>query len=370
MLDSIQTAKPDIMSMTQEELAAFVASIGEKPYRAGQLYTWMAKGCPYSEMTNLPRAFREKLENTAEYRLPQIEERYVSAIDGTKKYLFSLIDGECVESVFMHYEHGTSLCVSSQAGCAMGCRFCASTLNGRVRNLTASEILGQVSAVTHDTGERVDGIVMMGIGEPLDNYDNTIRFLRLVSDEKGLGIGLRHISLSTCGLVPRIYDLAGEGLPVTLSVSLHAADDDKRSELMPINRKYKIAQLLEACRYYFNKTGRRVSFEYTLIAGKNDTDRDADHLASVLKKGMRAPCHVNLILLNEVAETGLKKPERVRAKEFAAQLMQNGVNATVRRTLGSDINASCGQLRLKKLAEREEIRSAEQNGNKTDTENV
>ncbi len=349
-----ENRKPDIMSMTQDELKEFVVSMGEKPFRAGQLFTWMSKGCTFDEMTNLPKSFREKLAENADYRLPKIEERYVSEIDGTRKYLFSLNDGECVESVFMKYEHGTSLCVSSQAGCAMGCKFCASTLNGRVRNLTASEILGQAALVAHDTGERVDGIVMMGIGEPLDNYDNTIRFLRLISDPAGMGIGLRHISLSTCGLVPRIYDLANEGLPVTLSVSLHASDDETRSSLMPVNRKYNIASLLEACRNYFEKTGRRVSFEYTLIAGQNDSDNDADRLAAVLKKGMRATCHVNLIPLNEVAETGLKKPARARAREFAARLEKNGINATVRRTLGSDINASCGQLRLKKLAQMEQ----------------
>jgi len=343
--------KLDIMSMYPSELEAFVESLGEKKYRAAQLFTWMSRGVAISEMSNLSRDFREKLVENADYRLPVIEKKLVSKLDGTVKYLMSLIDGECVESVFMHYEHGTSLCVSSQAGCAMGCKFCASTLNGRSRNLTASEILGQAAAASFDTGERVDGIVMMGIGEPLDNYDNTVRFLRLVSDEKGMGIGLRHISLSTCGLVPRIYDLANEGLPVTLSVSLHAADDSVRDELMPINRKYKISQLLEACRHYFEVTGRRVSFEYTLIAGKNDSKADASHLASVIKKGMRAPAHVNLILLNEVAETGLRTPERARAREFAAELMRNGVNATVRRTLGSDINASCGQLRLSKLAE-------------------
>ena len=354
MLSETDAKRPDIMSMTLDELTEFVVSLGEKPYRAAQLFTWMSKGCSFDEMTNLPKAFRCKLAEHAEYRLPRIEERYVSAIDGTRKYLFSLIDGECVEAVFMKYEHGTSLCVSSQAGCAMGCRFCASTLNGRVRNLTASEILGQAALVTHDTGERVDGIVMMGIGEPLDNYDNVIRFLRLVSDERGLGIGMRHISLSTCGLVPKIYALADEGMPITLSVSLHASDDEVRSSLMPVNNKYNIASLLEACRVYFTKTGRRVSFEYTLIAGKNDSDADADRLAAVLKKGMRAICHVNLIPLNEVAETGLKKPVRLRAREFAARLEKNGINATVRRTLGSDINASCGQLRLKKLAEREQ----------------
>ena len=230
----------------------------------------------------------------------------------------------------------------------MGCKFCASTLNGRVRNLTPSEILGQVAAVTHDTGERVDGIVMMGIGEPLDNYDNVIKFLHLVSDPDGLGIGLRHISLSTCGLAPRVKRLADEGLPVTLSVSLHASDDETRSALMPVNKRYNISELMEACRYYFAKTGRRVSFEYTLISGKNDTAHDADRLASVIKNGMRAPSHVNLIMLNEVSETGLKTPGRERARAFADELTKKGVNATIRRRLGSDINASCGQLRLRK----------------------
>ena len=338
--------RPDFMAMTYEELGDFVSSLGEKPYRAAQLFSWMAKGAPLAGMTNLPAAFRKKLAEAGEYRRPEIERKLVSSIDGTVKYLYRMTDGECVESVFMRYEHGTSLCVSSQAGCAMGCKFCASTLNGRTRNLTASEILGQAAVTAYDTGERVDGIVLMGIGEPLDNYDNVVRFLRLVSDERGMGIGLRHISLSTCGLVPRIYDLAKEGLPVTLSVSLHASDDETRSALMPVNRRYPIAELLEACRAYFAETGRRVSFEYTLIAGRNDSREDAARLANVLKKGMRAPCHVNLILLNEVKETGLSTPQRARANEFMNELVSRGVNATIRRRLGSDINASCGQLRL------------------------
>lgn len=343
------TTRPDIMSMTAEELIPVVEMLGEKKFRAGQLFTWMSRGEEIDGMNNLPKVFREKLKTECDYRLPKIVEKYVSKIDGTIKYLFSLVDGECVESVFMHYEHGTSLCVSSQAGCAMGCKFCASTLNGRVRNLTPSEILGQVAVVTHDTGERVDSIVMMGIGEPLDNYDNVIKFLHLVSDPNGLGLGLRHISLSTCGLAPRVKRLADEGLPVTLSVSLHASDDKTRSELMPVNNRYNIAELMEACRYYFAKTGRRVSFEYTLIAGKNDNEQDAEKLASVIKNGMKAPSHVNLIMLNEVSETGLKTPARERARAFADALGKRGVNATIRRRLGSDINASCGQLRLKRL---------------------
>lgn len=334
------------MSMYPSELTEFVKSIGEPGYRAGQLFGWMARGVGIDEMTNLPKQFREKLSAEADYRLPKIEKKLVSAIDGTIKYLFLLEDGECVESVFMRYQHGTSLCVSSQAGCAMGCKFCASTLNGRVRNLTASEILGQAVMAARDTGCRVDGIVMMGIGEPLDNYENTIRFLRLISDEKGLNIGLRHISVSTCGIVPRIYELAEENLPVTLSVSLHASDDETRSSLMPINKKYSIAELMAACRSYFEKTGRRVSFEYTLISGKNDTPSDADRLARVIRNGMHATAHVNLIMLNEVAETGLSAPDKARAYRFAAELEKNGVNATIRRRLGSDINASCGQLRL------------------------
>lgn len=342
--------KPDIMSMMPEELAEFVKALGEKPFRASQLFSWMARGVEIDEMTNLSKAFREKLKENADYRLPKIEQKLVSQIDGTVKYLFALNDGECVESVVMRYEHGTTICVSTQAGCAMGCKFCASTLRGRIRNLTPSEILGQVAVASRDTGERIDGVVMMGIGEPLDNYDNVIRFLRLVSHKDGLGIGLRHISLSTCGIVPKIYDLAAEGMPVTLSVSLHAADDDVRDALMPINKKYKIAELLAACKHYFEKTGRRVSFEYTLISEKNDSAEDAAHLADVIKRGMRASAHVNLILLNEVKETGLVTPSRQRARAFAAELERHGVNATIRRTLGSDINASCGQLRLSKIS--------------------
>ncbi len=341
--------KPDIFSMTQDELKGFVASIGESGFRAKQLFQWMHRGAPIDEMSNLSLTLREKLKSEADYRLPKIEEKYVSKLDGTVKYLMSLVDGECVESVFMKYEHGNTVCVSSQAGCRMGCKFCASTLNGRVRDLTPSEILGQLAVITRDTGERIGGVVMMGIGEPLDNYDGTVRFLRLVSDPDGLNIGLRHISVSTCGLADRVKMLAKEGLPVTLSVSLHAADDETRSGIMPINKKYNIATLLEACRYFFNETGRRVSFEYTIIAGQNDSPEYAKKLASLLKRGMCAPCHVNLIMLNEVAETEFRPVARKNAEIFRDTLIASGVNATIRRRLGSDINASCGQLRLSKL---------------------
>ena len=341
------TEKPDILSLFPEELTQFVRSIGEKDFRAKQLYGWMQKGAAIDEMTNLPAAFREKLKECSEYRLPKIEEKYVSQKDGTVKYLFSLIDGECVESVFMRYEHGNTICVSSQAGCRMGCKFCASTLRGKVRDLTASEILGQVIAAQRDTGERIGGVVMMGIGEPLDNYDNSVRFLRLVSHPDGLNIGLRHISLSTCGLVDKIARLAEEDLPITLSISLHASDDETRSALVPVNNRWPIAALLGACRDYFARTGRRVSFEYTLIGGKNDSLEGARALAKLLKNGMHAVCHVNLILLNEVAETGLSTVARKNAEAFRDELCRLGVNATIRRRLGSDIDASCGQLRLR-----------------------
>ena len=337
--------KHDILSMSRDELRELVVSLGEKRFRADQLYAWMQKGALPEEMTNLPRSFLALISETCEYRLPAIERRLESALDDTVKYVFRLIDGECVESVFMRYEHGTSVCVSSQVGCAMGCRFCASTIGGRVRDLTAGEILGQVIAVGRDRGERIDGVVMMGIGEPLDNYDNTVRFLRLVSAEEGLNIGLRHISVSTCGIVPRIYDLAAEGLPVTLSVSLHASADEARRAIMPIDGKYPISALMEACRDFFRRTGRRISFEYTLIGGKNDSDADAKSLAELLRREIGPVVHVNLIPVNEVRETGLFAPSRAKCVEFCEALKRRGVNATIRRTLGADVNASCGQLR-------------------------
>ena len=345
--------KKILQDLNYAETQALTLSLGEKKFRAAQLWSWMQKGASLDEMTNLPKAFCEKLASQTEYRLPAIERKYESKLDGTVKYVFRLFDGELVESVFMKYEHGTSVCVSSQAGCAMGCRFCASTIGGRVRNLAPSEILGQVIMAGRDRGERIDGIVMMGIGEPLDNYDGTVKFLRLVSDPAGLNIGLRHISVSTCGLVPGIRRLAKEGLPVTLSVSLHEHNDAARSGLMPVNRRYPISELMEACRFYFECTGRRVSFEYTLIAGKNSSPADAASLAALLKREMGRVVHVNLILLNEVEETGLHSPTRAEVAAFCDALKSCGVNATVRRRLGSDINASCGQLRRAVSAQRE-----------------
>lgn len=338
----------DLYAMTLPELEAYFLSLGEKKFRAGQVYSWLASGVPLAEMTNLPKALRARLAEESTDTLPKVERKLVSKIDGTVKYLFRLYDGECVESVLMHYEHGNTLCISSQVGCRMGCKFCASTIGGKVRDLLPSELLGQVIAASRDSGERVSNIVMMGIGEPLDNFDNVLRFLHLVNAEGGLNIGYRHISLSTCGVVPGILRLAKEELPITLSISLHAADDEKRDAIMPVNHKWKIRELLDACVTYYKTTGRRISFEYTLIAGKNDTPADASELATLLKgafRGTDAPLHVNLIRVNEVSETGMKTGTAESANRFASMLTNMGIVATVRRRLGSDINAACGQLR-------------------------
>ena len=338
----------DLYSMTEEELVALMMEIGEPRFRAKQVFSWLSSGTPIAEMTNLSKALREKLSSLCVDTLPKVEKKLVSQIDGTVKYLFALHDGECVESVLMRYKHGNTLCISSQVGCRMGCRFCASTIGGRVRDLMPSELLGQVIAAERDSGERISNIVMMGIGEPLDNYDNVIRFLQLVNDKEGLNIGYRHISLSTCGVVPGIRRLAEEALPITLSISLHASDDETRSALMPVNKKWPIAELLSACVDYYKKTRRRISFEYTLIAGKNDTEEGARALAALLKNAFRgtdAPLHVNLIRVNAVEETGMRQGSVEGANRFAEILNLLGVVATVRRRLGSDVNAACGQLR-------------------------
>ena len=255
------TNKTDLLSLDKAELITFFEEIGEPKYRAAQLFTQMHKGVLLDEITNISKATKEKITERAFYSLPKIEKKLVSALDGTVKYLFSLDDGNCIESVVMRYEHGTTICISSQVGCRMGCRFCASTIDGKVRDLLPSELLGQIISAQRDLSERISGVVMMGIGEPLDNYTNVIKFLRLVGDSDGLNIGYRHISLSTCGIVPKILDLAKENLPITLSISLHASNDEKRSEIMPINRKYSVGQLLDACKQYFSATGRRISFE-------------------------------------------------------------------------------------------------------------
>ena len=344
--------KPDLYSMTEEELLSYFLSIGEPKFRAKQVFSAIAQGTPISDITTLSKALRERLANETLDSLPRVRERLVSQIDGTVKYLFELHDGACIESVLMKYKHGNTLCISSQVGCRMGCKFCASTIGGKERDLMPSELLGQITVAQRDSGERISNVVMMGIGEPLDNFDNVVKFLRLVGDERGLNIGYRHISLSTCGVVPGILRLAEEELPITLSISLHAATDERRSEIMPVNKKWNIDELLAACVSYYKRTGRRISFEYTLISGKNDTEEDARLLASVLKNAFRgtgAPIHVNLIRVNEVKETGFVAGSVGSANAFADILNSLGVVATVRRRLGSDVNAACGQLRRKAM---------------------
>jgi len=337
--------KTDLLSLTLPELENEITALGYPKFRAKQIFEWMYRGANFSEMSNLPLQMRSQLAEKTQINVPVIAKKLVSALDGTVKYLFELADGNYIESVLMRYKYGLTICISSQVGCRMGCKFCASTIDGKVRDLLPSELLGQIIAAAKDSGERISHVVMMGIGEPLDNYDNVIRFLKLVNMPNGLGISYRSISLSTCGVVPKIAALAEEELPITLSISLHSADDRARSEIMPVNNAYGVAELLCACNSYFEKIGRRISFEYTLIEGKNDSKAEAERLASVLKKYMKCPIHVNLIPLNPVAERDFKTVDRANAAKFAETLNRHGVNATVRRTLGPDINASCGQLR-------------------------
>lgn len=333
----------DILSLYPNEIENLVESLGEKKFRAVQIFSWLYKGVTdFSQMTNLSKPFIAKLKENAEIRKITIEKKLVSKIDGTVKYLFGLDDGEKIESVFMRYKHGNTICISTQAGCRMGCSFCASTINGWRRNLTPSEMLLQIMKTEADTGEKISNIVLMGIGEPLDNYDNVIRFIRLVNNKDGLSIGMRHISLSTCGLVDKIDRLAQEDIPLTLSVSLHAADNDTRRSIMPVANKWTVEELIDACKRYIKKTGRRISFEYALIAGVNDSVRDAEKLGKMLS-GML--CHVNLIPINPVVEKKYKKSEKNFVEVFTQTLEKYKINVTVRRKLGSDIDASCGQLR-------------------------
>lgn len=335
--------RKDIGSMYEQEIAAELAALGEPPYRAAQVYRWLQSGVKsFDEMTNISKKLREVLVQNYHIFSATIEKKLVSAYDDTRKYLLSFPDGEAVESVLMKYHHGYTSCISTQVGCKMGCTFCATGQSGFARNLTASEMLAQLRAEQEDANIRISNIVLMGMGEPLDNYENVIRFLRLVSSEKGMNIGMRHISLSTCGVVPKIYELADLKLQLTLSVSLHAPNDQIRSRTMPINRRYNIQELLEACRYYIAQTGRRISFKYAMIDGVNDSQANAAELAQRLK-GML--CHVNLIPVNSVGGTGYQKSKQERIRQFIAVLEKAGLTATVRRTLGSDINASCGQLR-------------------------
>ena len=340
--------KQDVKSMSLEELTLWLAAKGQPRFRAGQVFRWLHKrmALDFSEMSDLPSSLRELLERECYITGVKIQKKLVSEVDDTVKYLYALPDGNCIEAVLMRHRHGLSLCVSTQVGCRMGCRFCASTLGGLVRNLTPSEMLDQVYMAQRDGGERVGNLVLMGIGEPLDNFENVLRFLELLSSGDGLNLSLRHVSLSTCGLVDKIRLLAEKRLGLTLSVSLHAADDTRRDSLMPVNRKWPVGELMAACEDYFAATGRRVSFEYALVDGVNDRDEDAVRLAALV--GHRN-CHVNLIPVNTVAETSCRRSGPQRIRRFRQLLEERGVTATVRRELGSDIAAACGQLRLQEI---------------------
>ncbi len=330
-------------------MAILISELGEPKFRTNQIFSWLQSGVEdFEEMTNIPKSLRQKLSEKCYIAVARIAKKYVSKIDGTVKYVFSLFDGEYIESVLMKYEHGYTICISTQVGCRMGCSFCASGLFGLTRSLTASEMLAQITAAQRDNDIRISNIVMMGMGEPLDNFDNSARFLRLVSHPDGLNIGLRHISLSTSGHVSGINRLKELNLPITLSISLHAPNDKTRSEIMPINRKWCIAELLDVCREYQKVTTRRISFEYALIEGVNDSDECARQLASLMKGIM---CHINLIPANPVKENSFKKPDRTAILRFKKRLEGYGLTATVRRTLGADIDASCGQLRKKAKGE-------------------
>lgn len=333
--------KIDILSLSREELTASLVGMGEKAFRARQIYDWLhvRRATEFSQMSNISAQLRAELEKNFCIKSLKIKKRLVSHIDNTVKYLYGLPDGEAVETVLMEYKHGNSLCISTQVGCKMGCRFCASTIAGFVRNLEPSELLLQIYETERDSGRHVDSIVLMGIGEPLDNFDNVVKFLRLFNDG-GEGMSLRHLSLSTCGVVDKIYKLAELDLGLTLSISLHAATDEKRSAIMPINNRFGLEELMTACRSYFKRTGRRISFEYSLIEGVNDSEESAQELIRLLD-GML--CHVNLIPINEIREREFKKSRFV--ERFQKRLTDAGINATVRRTLGADINAACGQLR-------------------------
>ena len=339
----------DLKSMTLEEMTTALKAMGQPSFRGKQVFTWLHKGVTsFEEMTNLPKDLRDKLKSEFTLTVPKVAREQMSKQDGTIKYLWELADGNCIESVLMRYHHGNTVCISSQVGCRMGCAFCASTVAGKVRDLTPAEMLDQVLFTQLDSGLEISNIVLMGIGEPMDNLDTVLRFLELVNHPDGMNIGMRHISLSTCGVIPGIRRLADLGLQLTLSVSLHAPDSETRSKIMPVNRAYDVEKLFDACHDYFKKTGRRISFEYAMIDGVNDQDWQADLIAAKLK-GM--PGHVNLIPLNDVVESPFKPSKRIAA--FQKRLESHGITATVRRSLGGDIDASCGQLRRKAMEEAE-----------------
>lgn len=338
----------DIKSLNYDELIEYIVGLGEKKFRADQLYQWMHvhKVADYDEMKNIPGSLKEKLRANCEYTSLKQADCQISKIDGTRKYLFELKDGQFVESVWMSYKHGNSVCISSQVGCKMGCKFCASTLDGWLRNLTVSELLDQIYRIERDTGERVSNVVVMGTGEPMDNYDNIVKFVHMLSDEHGANISQRNITVSTCGIVPGINKLAEEGLSITLALSLHASTQEKRAELMPVANAYSLTETIDACRNYFEKTGRRMTFEYSLIAGVNDTDDDVKNLGQLLKN---LPCHLNLIPVNPIKERDFVSPSKEAAFAFQKKIEKYINNVTIRREMGRDIDGACGQLRRRHL---------------------
>ncbi len=338
--------KTELISLNLCELEEFVLGLGQPKFRARQIYEWLYRGAEsFEDMLNIPKSLRQLLEDKSYIGAVKICEKYVSKIDGTRKYLLELSDGNFIESVLMKYEYGYTICISSQVGCRMGCKFCASTIGGKERDLSPGELLSQIICVQKDLGQRISNVVMMGIGEPFDNFENVLKFLELVNAPEGLNIGQRHISISTCGLADKIRILADKKLQITLLISLHAPDNEKRSQIMPVNKSYPVEELISACDYYIKKTGRRISFEYTLISGVNDNLTEADQLADLLHGKL---CHVNLIPVNRVEETGFKKSNREGVNAFKQRLEKCGISATVRREMGSDINAACGQLRKAK----------------------
>ena len=344
--------KTDIKSLPMQELEKWVVDLGEKKFRAKQLYQWMhvKLADDVDMMTNIPEKLKQHIKEDCAYTVLRQVTMQESAIDGTRKYLFELPDGNQVESVLMRYKHGNSVCISSQAGCRMGCRFCASTLDGLVRNLTPAEMLEQIYRISTDTKERVSNVVVMGTGEPLDNYDNLLVFIRMLTDEYGLNISQRNLTVSTCGIVPRMRQLAEEKLALTLALSLHASSQETRQKLMPVAKAYPLEEVLEACQYYFDMTGRRITFEYSLVAGVNDGETEAKQLGKLLK-GMN--CHVNLIPVNPIKERDFVQPNSKSVQDFKNKVEKYGINVTIRREMGRDIDGACGQLR-KRFAERQE----------------
>ncbi len=336
--------KTDISSMDMEELQNYMELLGEKPFRARQVYQWIHEKLAdrFEQMSSLPARLRQTLDEQCFLSGMKTVDVQVSRLDGTRKYLFELGDGNVIESVLMHYHHGNSVCISSQAGCRMGCRFCASTIGGLKRNLTASEMLGQVYRIQKLTGERVSHVVVMGTGEPLDNYGQLLKFIRIISSEQGLHISQRNITVSTCGIVPNIRRLAEEKLQITLALSLHASNQAKREQLMPVAKRYELGEVIEACRFYFQQTGRRITFEYSLVAGVNDSEEDARELAGLVRD---LHGHVNLIPVNPVKERSFVQPSRQAVEAFKNKLEKNGINVTIRREMGRDIDGACGQLR-------------------------